>query len=307
MLPYHAGELDAQEKAGEFDEALTNARAVRPFLPPPLTAFLPTLPWILLGAEDSRGSVWATALFGEPGFVSALDERTVRIEAGLDPDDPLAAVFDTLTAAPSVPVGLLAIDPSRRFRARINGRLSRGDEGLTVAAELVYPNCMKYIQKRTLLPEALSPNGSSQHDTALNDADLALIARIDTFFVATLAPGTAPGLGADVSHRGGRPGFVETVSAQRLRFPDYRGNSMFNTFGNLEVDPRCGLLLPDLETGDLLQLSGTARVDYSPEPSPRHLGARRLVDLAVARVVRRAGASPLRSGPVEYSPFLPGV
>jgi hypothetical protein len=69
VLPYHAGELEVQARTGQFAEATRNAAVVRSVLPPPLIRFLPSLPWIVLGAADPSGAVWATALFGLPGFV----------------------------------------------------------------------------------------------------------------------------------------------------------------------------------------------------------------------------------------------
>ena len=62
--------------------------------------------------------------------------------------------------------------------------------------------------------------------------------------------------GADISHRGGRPGFVR-VDGDVLTIPDFRGNRYFNTLGNLIAEPRASLLFVDFETGDLLQLQGS--------------------------------------------------
>ena len=335
MLPYHPGELEVQARAGEFNEAVTNSAAIRSAVPPALARFLPTLRWVVLGAADGGGEMWATALFGRPGFLHAAGDTEIRIDSGMDPGDPVAEIA-TVGGTPSAgwpyvtpaghPVGLLAIDLSRRFRARINGTVHPDGQGLTVRAHQVYANCMKYIQRRDLEPVADVPGASGQRGepqspavprqphrqasaarrgAALEDEDVATIAAADTFFVATLAPGPGPTFGADASHRGGHPGFLELVSRDVVRFPDYPGNSMFNTLGNLEVDPRCGLLVPDFGTGDLLYLSGTAEVDDDPARVEQHPGARRLVTMSINRVVRRWSALPLRAGAVEYSPFLP--
>jgi hypothetical protein len=80
---------------------------------------------------------------------------------------------------------------------------------------------------------------------------------------------------------------------------------MFNTLGNLNLNPNCGLLMPDFDTGGLLHLTGKAEVDYDPEPLEQHPGAKRIVRFTIDEAVRRVGACPLRSGPVEYFPFLP--
>ena len=85
----------------------------------------------------------------------------------------------------------------------------------------------------------------------------------DTFFLGT----TNPERGSDTSHRGGAPGFVR-VDGDRLWWPDYPGNNLFNSFGNLAVDPEAALLFFDFDTGRTLQLSGTAEVDWDAAGRP---------------------------------------
>jgi predicted pyridoxine 5'-phosphate oxidase superfamily flavin-nucleotide-binding protein len=71
---------------------------------------------------------------------------------------------------------------------------------------------------------------------------------------------------ADASHRGGPPGFVEVAGdGARLRFPDFPGNRMFQTLGNLAVDPRVGLLFVDWDTGTALQVTGRAEIVWADD------------------------------------------
>jgi predicted pyridoxine 5'-phosphate oxidase superfamily flavin-nucleotide-binding protein len=297
---YHAGEYEVQARTGEFNDAMQVASAIRPFVPPPLARFLTTQPWIMIGAADPAGRVWATALCGPPGFTRAADGATILIEALPPRGDPL----EQLSSA--VPAGLLAIDLGRRMRARINGTLRRRETGFALDVEQAYPNCMKYIQRREFTPGDSRPAGSGgppgPATTAdhLSSQDITLVRAADTMFIATTAPA-----GSDVSHRGGPPGFIEIIGPAAVRFADYPGNSMFNTLGNLHLDQRAGLLIPDLGTGDLLHLSGSASVDFDPAPDQRHPGARRIITVTASRVVRRAAALPFRFGTAEYSPFLP--
>jgi predicted pyridoxine 5'-phosphate oxidase superfamily flavin-nucleotide-binding protein len=124
-------------------------------------------------------------------------------------------------------------------------------------------------------------------------ADRRLVATADTFFIATAGPD-----GADASHRGGSPGFVTVHDDVHLRFPDYPGNTMYMTLGNLEANPHAGLLFVDWDTGDALQLSGRAVVDWSQE---------RAVDFTVERVIATTGAVPYRWTLDERSRFNPPV
>jgi hypothetical protein len=115
----------------------------------------------------------------------------------------------------------------------------------------------------------------------------------DTFFLATVHAH-----GADASHRGGNPGFVRVDSPGELRWRDYPGNSMFLTLGNLAVDPRAGLLFLGWESGAALQLTGTARTEFTED-------GERTVRFTLTEVVETSAASPLRWSAPEYSPANP--
>lgn len=138
------------------------------------------------------------------GFTQAADGATIRIEALSPRGDPLEQVSSP------VPAGLLAIDLARRMRARINGMLRRRATGFTLDVEQAYPNCMKYIQRREFTQGDPGPAGSgalpgpATMADHLSAQDTALVRAADTMFIATTAP-----TGSDVSHRGGRPGFIE--------------------------------------------------------------------------------------------------
>ena len=95
--------------------------------------------------------------------------------------------------------------------------------------------------------------------------------------------------GVDISHRGGRPGFI-AVDGDTLTIPDFHGNHYFNTLGNLLLDPRAALLFVDWSTGSLLHLSG--RVDILWDTTQDFRGAERLWRLHVTSGWRRHAALP---------------
>jgi predicted pyridoxine 5'-phosphate oxidase superfamily flavin-nucleotide-binding protein len=306
---YHPGERRRQDRAGVRAIADVHAGGIDDSLTPAAAAFLAAQPLVVVGHRTSSGAVWASILHGAPGFVRATDDRTVTIDARPRDGDALGtslAATDT-----DLPIGLLAIEPARRLRLRLNGRGRSDERGrLVVRAEEVYGNCPKYISTRTPEPSANLPgaphSGSPQRATHLLAEQRALVAAADTFFVAS-AHATS---GADVSHRGGRPGFVLVDDAgSRLTWPDYRGNAMFMTLGNLEIDPAAGLAFPDWLSGDVLQVRGRAVVDDDPVRAAAFPGAERLVDLDVEEVVTVPGGlgSPWRFGaPSKVSPPAPG-
>jgi hypothetical protein len=120
-----------------------------------------------------------------------------------------------------------------------------------------------------------------RHARALSAEDIELIRGADTFFLGT----THPERGSDASHRGGPPGCVR-VDGGQLWWPDYPGNNMFNSLGNLAVDPEAALLFLDFDTGRTLQLTGAAEVQWAEPGEPGddgHTGRR--VRFALQRLV----------------------
>jgi predicted pyridoxine 5'-phosphate oxidase superfamily flavin-nucleotide-binding protein len=259
--------------------------------------FIEEQPMLVIGAADSRGEVWSSLLAGVPGFITVTGPSTLSVAAALSASDPLYC-----TLAEPTRLGMIAIEPGTRRRIRMNGTARPAREGLEIALEQIYANCPKYIQKRVPQWQPATPDEPREAE-ALTEQDIALVEGTDTFFIAT----TDLDGNADASHRGGNPGFLQVRGPRHLRWPDYVGNSMFNTFGNLEVNPRAGLMIPNWATGTLLHLTGTAAVDWDPDHAAAHPGAQRVVDFAVEHLVRIDNASPLRWSAPQFSRFNPPI
>jgi uncharacterized protein len=301
--PFNPDELAVQGLAGGGPRG---GAGIRDFLPEQHRQFFAQLPYVFVGAVDSAGWPLATLLTGRPGFVQSPDPLTLHIAAQPDGSDPAA---DALVQDREI--GMLGIDLSTRRRNRANGRIvSRDADGITVVVSQSFGNCPQYIQRRVIEPAQMdaarveaAPDASTppEHFTRLDAAARAAIERADTFFVASRSrAGRGSAYGADISHRGGKPGFV-LVDGDVLTIPDFRGNRYFNTLGNLTAEPRASLLFVDFETGDLLQLQGKVQVDWSGAAAAQFAGAERLWRFHVTRGWRRRAASPLRWSFVEYS------
>ena len=304
VAPYHDGELLVQARAGVAREAAKVGAILRDTVPPAARAFIAGREMLVVASVAPGGAVWASILAGSPGFAVATGDRAVRIDAAPAPDDPLG---DSLRAGASVPLGLLAIEFATRRRMRLNGagRLTPGG-AIEVEAAQVYSNCPKYIQARAVEPRPNAPRPTAVSDAgALTEAQRHWVEAADTFFIASAHPTG----GADASHRGGRPGFLRAPGADRLRFPDYPGNNMYNTLGNLAVHPAVGMLLLDFENGRTLQLTGTASVRWGDHAgdAPRRPDPPRWVDVRIHRVIETADAVPWRYPLLEPSPFNPPV
>jgi uncharacterized protein len=290
---FHAGELAVQERAGTSGEAQRLAGMLDP---PDLRGgvghFLAERTLAGLAARDAAGRLWVSPLTGAPGFLDVTGATTLRVHTVPGPGDPLQGL------PADQPVGLLAIEFARRRRVRVNGTLAAvGPSGLTVEVEQAYGNCPQYIQQRELESVPADETDGSEHAAVVRDAlepdDVALVEAADTFLLGT----THPERGNDASHRGGSPGFVRVTDRHRLWWPDYPGNNMFNSFGNLAVDPTAALLFVDFATARTLHLSGTAHVEWTTGPGDDG-GTGRRVWFDVAAVVAGSAAG-LRADAVE--------
>jgi predicted pyridoxine 5'-phosphate oxidase superfamily flavin-nucleotide-binding protein len=305
--PFHPGEEALQARAGVRDEIeALGQRIIRDHMPDQHRALFSELPMVLVGSLDERDRPWASVLVGEPGFLRSPDPRTLIIESVPPNGDPLAAAL-----VPGAPLGLLGIQLETRRRNRMNGTISEVHEGgFSVQVVQSFGNCKKYIQSRELLFAAADRSKAAPAESigsSLPARAASLVANADTFFIATSSPGARGGkapFGIDVSHRGGRPGFVRVTEKDGtavLSFPDFVGNDLFNTLGNLMLDPRAGLVFVDFEAGDLLQLTGDARVEWGATPIEAFPGVDRFVHLRVHEGRFTQNAIALRWSPAELA------
>lgn len=301
---FHAGETAIHERLGIGARMREiGQRVIRPFMPDQHRQFYGQLPMLLAGAVDAAGRPWASMLVGRPGFAQAPDDRHLVIDALPVDGDPLATSLQV-----GAPLGLLGIELHTRRRNRLNGRVrSRNAGGLVVEVEQTVGNCPQYIQGREYSwvrdPGDRRPRAVEALQR-LDDEARAFIARADTLFVSTHAPAAAGdgAGGADVSHRGGRAGFVRVESDASLLVPDFAGNNFFMTLGNLQLDARAGLLFVDFESGDLLTLTGRAEVLWSSEELLGFEGAERAWRFRVESGWRLRDALPLRWAWRDWSP-----
>ncbi|MEX5507347.1 pyridoxamine 5'-phosphate oxidase family protein [Pseudomonas putida] len=295
--PWHAGEKTLQEKVGvaERMEAF-GQKVIRDYMPDQHRSFYHQLPFMVAASVDALGRPWATLLEGPEGFVSSPDPRVLTIDTALPEDDPATP---GLVAGQAV--GLLGIELHSRRRNRINGQIRQAVEGqLEVRVEQSFGNCPQYIQLRDYTRVA-KPAQARVDATTLDATTVSMIQAADTFFVASYVEQGDDQRAVDVSHRGGRPGFVK-VEGNRLIIPDYAGNLHFNTLGNLLVNPRAGLLFIDFSNGNVLQLCGRAEVLLDSPAIQDFEGAERLWTLEVEQVVWRPAAVSLRWAFKEYAP-----
>ncbi len=308
---FHDGERALQARLGLAERLeQTGSRMVRDFMPDQHRDFFAMLPFLVVGSLDAQGRPWASILAGAPGFIESPNPQVLTVGATPGFGDPLA---DNLAAG--APLGLLGIQPETRRRNRMNGRVTaRWPDGFSVRVDQSFGNCPKYIQARS--PRFVAEPAAMQREkpvlaetAALSDRAQAMVEGADTFFLATASANPTQGgnQGVDVSHRGGKPGFVQVTRPDGravLTVPDFSGNMLFNSFGNLMVNPKAGLLFVDFATGDLLYLTGTAEVIWDGPDVEAFAGAERLMRFTLEEGRLVHGALPLRWSRPVFAPQL---
>jgi len=135
----------------------------------------------------------------------------------------------------------------------------------------------------------------------IDDRSAAFIARRDMFFLATADAQGRP----TCSYKGGNPGFVRVVDERTVAFPNYDGNGMYLSAGNLLVNPHVGMLFIDLVRGSRLRLDGVARIDEDDELAADYPQAQFVVRVTVDRLYPNCPRYIHRYEQVERSAFVP--
>ncbi|MEJ8835323.1 pyridoxamine 5'-phosphate oxidase family protein [Ramlibacter sp. AN1133] len=292
---WHAGEQELHRGQGIAARmAEVGTRVLRDHMPEQHRAFFAELPVVYAGLVDGSGQPWASLLAGAPGFVSSPTPQALRIEARAQQGDPVGASWRE-----GAPVALLGLQAETGRRNRMNGRIVADRDGaFEVAVGQSFGNCPKYIHPRRAVHVPSEAPGEVTTGDRLDEAALRIVRGADTFFIASAHPEAARSRnsaeGVDVSHRGGPAGFVRVQADGALLAPDYPGNMFFNTLGNLQLEPRCGLLLLDFRSGERLHLACRASLLTDAAHIGQWAGALRVLRFQVERMVRVAQGLPLR-------------
>ncbi|WP_037368156.1 pyridoxamine 5'-phosphate oxidase family protein [Amycolatopsis orientalis] len=294
--PFHAGELAVQREAGvERQAARLSRMAERAGISEGMAGFLAERTFLVVTGRSADGRLWTSPIVGPPGFLESASVTTLAIHRTIPEGDPLHGL-----PAGQV-LGMTSVEFATRRRVRINGSLkTAAQDHLIVEVEQAYGNCPQYIQQRVLATD-VEPAHQSQERAELCPGCTELIREADTFFLGTINPAH----GADASHRGGAPGFVR-VEGNALWWPDYPGNNLFNSLGNLAANPEAALLFFDFATGRILQISGTASIEWGEAGRSGDDGCTgRIVRFEVQRVVSgRPVARQVTHSPYPRNPRL---
>ncbi|GAB7349439.1 hypothetical protein MBLNU459_g8546t1 [Dothideomycetes sp. NU459] len=324
-LPWHEGEeeMHKQLRVPEIDNPTV------PRLSHQAVVMLQRAPLIAIGALDSDGNSWVTLWGGAQGLSQPLGNSIIGVKTpvAVTSDPVVETLFGGKADGQVVReegrgrmVGGLAIDLETRKRVKIYGRMvagalksyqdeetgaEQGEVQLVVNIEQSLGNCPKYLNKKSMKPALTSPKIISESSKVPAEA-VALIKNSDLFFISS----THKNEDMDVNHRGGPRGFVRVLKDEdstALVWPEYSGNRLYQTLGNLFTTPFAGLCFADFETGNVLYLTGTTEIligSSAAQLLPRSNLAVKFTTTA-ARYVETG--LPFRGTPGEPSPYNPNV
>ncbi len=283
----HRGELMLQERRHtpkEVSDAIPHY--IESDMPKQHADFFAGLSYLPLATLDRNGRPWVSLLVtqsdSDPSVgIQVAGQNTTHVVAETNPHDPFvrAVSQDPASGLEARLFAGVGIDFGNRRRNKIAGSIRTADvEGeekirLQLLSDQHLGNCPKYITVRSLGHTRRNPeiihDGFDVHSSVLSNEAKSVVARASTLFLATKHTSDATTAGAQtdmgVNHRGGAPGFTRLYEENDgarvttyLVLPDHSGNRFYQSLGNIETDPKVGLVFPDFETGEILYITGDA-------------------------------------------------
>ena len=301
---YHSGEREIQDIVGEAAIAARNGVVIKDTVIAGAINFIEKQPMAIVGSQNNEGEIWTSLLIGKFGFAKVPNPNTIVFDRNSVSSNPADLFYTNIQQHNQI--GSLFIEFDRRRRFRINGTCQWQGSQIEVKVNEAYPNCPKYIQRRiALLPEYINKVASTTVEgTELSADGISWIRNADTFFVGSSSKDGR----LDVSHRGGNPNFIEVMSNGALKIPDYSGNSLYNTLGNILQNPNVGLLFIDFEKGHTLQLTGKAGLLFDQKAEVDFIktkGTGRFWIFNTSRYIHTLNHHHVDWRFLDYSPFNP--
>lgn len=311
--PFHRGEKAIQTQLGVRDRIEKFGQMViRDYMPDQHREFYEQLPFIFLGHADPDGNPWASILYDQNQLIQSPDNQHLIINNNTMVGDPLkSTLINNHNQGIETKLGVLGIELTSRRRNRLAVHVNNySPENFELVIDQAFGNCPKYIQSRALTfisnKEFRQKTKKITHSNKIDKNAKNLIENSDTCFIASYIENKTghASEGADVSHRGGKPGFIKVNNDSTLTIPDYQGNYHFNTFGNILENPKTGLLFINYNTGDVLMMTGVSEIVWESEEIKNFEGAQRLLKFTISKGIFMTNALPFKWSAAELSSFL---
>ncbi len=301
---YHSGEREIQNTIGEVQIADRNGTVITDTIIKGAINFIEKQPMAIVSSKNNEGELWTSLLIGNFGFTKVTAPNTIVFEKNSITGNADDIFYSNIQNHNQIGSLFIELDTRRRFR--INGSCQFQDSQIEVKIKEAYPNCPKYIQRRIISsPEYFDKTTpTTAEGIELTDTEKKWIENADTFFVGS----TSIEGRLDSSHRGGNPNFIEVLDDGTLKIPDYAGNSLYNTFGNIVQNPNVGLVFIDFEKGQTLQLTGRATLLFNQQTEAdlaKTNGTGRYWLFNTSRWIHTINHHHVEWRFLEYSPFNP--
>ncbi|KAK0739125.1 hypothetical protein B0T21DRAFT_382239 [Apiosordaria backusii] len=287
-------------------------------------------PLIAIGALDDQGRPWTSIWGGKRNFARQISQDRLVMASLVDEShDPVikSLGLDRLAdgelgqTSGDKAISALSIDLESRDRVKLAGKMVVGalvrrpnseavsEVQLGFQVEESLGNCPKYLNKKVIRAHLPSPQLVSA-SLPLPEEAISLLAKADLFFLSS-----TNGQTMDTNHRGGPPGFMRVISNSDpsargnsgvvLIYPEYSGNRLYQTLGNLHTNPLIGIAIPDFDTSDVLYLTGTTQLLVGDSAAAYLTHTKLAVKITVHSAIFVKDSLPFRGTPGEFSPYNP--
>ncbi|KAJ5959491.1 Riboflavin synthase-like beta-barrel [Penicillium vulpinum] len=313
-VPWHEGE----ERLHHWLRVPHGDNPGVPYLSTRAAFLVQQCPLVALGTLDSQGRPWSTIWGGKVGFAKPVAESLIDLRTQVDSKyDPVVQALLTgnkTDAYTGKMVSGLAIDLENRRRVKLYGRMVAGslsdrDAGqaqLVVHIEESLGNCPKYMNKKHIVPA--QPGSKLISDSPqLNSTAVELLSRADTMFISS-SHGSST---MDTNTRGGPPGFMRVesnnASGAVVVYPEYSGNRLYQTLGNLQTTPLAGFVVPDFDSGNVLYFTGSTEILAGKEADAILPRSNLAVRVTIAAAIFVENGLGFRGEAGDPSPYNPSV
>lgn len=301
-------------------------------LTPQASFLLQRAPLLAIGTLDAEDRLWTSLWGGHPGFSQPLGGGIIGTRTIVDGvNDPVVQALvggvekGEMVQDDTKMFAGLTIDLMTRKRVKIFGHMVAGSVSdidvdfaesterpdgapekqdqiqLITKIEQSLGNCPKYLNQYKIRP-ALVTSKLISKSTELSAGAKDLITKADMFF---LSSSTLEDM--DTNHRGGPPGFTRILSDTEIVYPEYSGNRLYQTLGNLQMNPKIGITFPDYSTGDVLYITGTAAILVGSDAASILPGSNLAVKITVEEARHVESGLPFRGTRKDPSPYNPLV
>lgn len=254
---FHEGEYHIQEIRGVRSDSDSLSSMIKKNLPIIAIDFLKNLNFSVISFSTNQKNIFSSLVYDINSFIEIKNDNEIVISLNKRTYIPKNFFKENL-----INIGFIGLDFKRAMRIRINGKGKIKDNKLFITIDEVYSNCPKHIYRRILQGEIKASKRSEITEyKEINKEFKNIISNANTFFLAS----SHKEKGLDISHKGGKRGFVTVLSSTKVEFEDVIGNNLFNSLGNIYTNPYISMIFINFEENRTYHIKGIAKIIESME------------------------------------------